>query len=334
MRISLKPRYPLHLFSLICGSCFAIGCERPEALTDIAIEEPFIATQSSEIVVVDRLNRKVCLAGLPKRIISLAPATTELMFAIGAGDLLVGATDHCNYPPAASQIARIGGGTMQGISHEIILSLKPDLILSKWDTHQPLIESLDRIRVPMLAIGPDSLVQLYEDAKTLGQATGHETEADDLIESMQRRVGALTSWVESLPKEQRRRVFYEVWDQPLMTVGPKSFIGELLELGGMDNVFSDATVAYPRISDEVVLDRNPDVVLAPTTHQTRVSLEILSKRQGWDRLSAVKNSQVFLIDGDKVSRCGPRMLDALEEMIRHVYPGMLPANQTDKVIVH
>ena len=118
-----------------------------------------------------------------------------------------------------------------------------------------------------------------------------------------------------------------------MTAGPKSFIGEMLEMGGMKNIFFDATVQYPRISDEVVLDRDPEVILAPSTHRAQVSMEILAKRQGWDRITAVRQRQVFLIDGDRVSRCGPRMLDALEEMIRAVYPDKLPkvlANEQPK----
>lgn len=343
--LSMVKRLPMVKWNAIAAICLiAVGCERHDGSIRPAVDERAIIhkptdagptnTKTHDIVMVDRLDRRVCLAGVPRRVISLAPATTELLFAIGAGDLLVGATDHCNYPPAALQIARIGGGTMQGISHEIIVSLKPDLILGKWDTHQPLIESLDRMGIPMLAIGADSLAGLYEDAEMLGRVTGHEGEADRLIASMQSRVKALTSWVETVPKEKRRRVFYEVWDAPLMTAGPQSFIGELLELGGMVNVFDDTTVAYPRISDEVVLERNPEVILAPSTHQERVSLNNLLKRQGWDRVSAIKNRQVFLIDGDRVSRCGPRMLDALEEMIGHVYPGKLTADLSSEVTVH
>ena len=213
---------------------------------------------------------------------------------------------------------------LHDISRETILSLNPDLILCKWDSQQPLIEPFDRLKIPVVSVGSDSLTELIGEATLLGRVTGHEAEASSLIENMKRRLVALTSLVDSIPMERRRRTFYEVWDEPLMTAGPKSFIGELMEMGGMKNIFSDTLVGYPKISEEVVLDRDPEVILAPSSHRSKVSLEILAKRQGWDRITAVRDRQVFLIDGDQVSRCGPRMLDALEEMIRAVYPDMLP----------
>ncbi len=306
---------------------FAVGCGQPksailQSLPASSSNENFISART----VVDRLKRTICFTKVPQRIVSLLPSTTELMFAIGAGHLLVGSTEHCNYPMAAKKLRRIGGGMLHEISRETLLSLNPDLILCKWDSHQPLIESFERLNIPILAVGPDSLAELYDEATLLGKVTGHEAEASSLIETMRKRVVALTAWVDSMPREQRRRVFYEVWDEPLMTAGPNSFIGEMLAMGGMENVFSDMSVGYPKISDEVVLARDPEVILAPSTHRSQVSIEMLTRRQGWDRIAAVRNYQVFLIDGDQVSRCGPRMLDALEAMIRVVYPDKLPKN--------
>lgn len=306
-----------------------MGCDKNEPSLSRAASGKSTEDIQFETVAIDRLNRTVYFTAVPQRIVSLSPSTTELLFAIGAGNQLVGATEHCNYPSGAAKLKRVGGGTLQGISRETILSLSPDLILCKWDSHQPLIAPFERFKVPIMAVCPDTLAELYEEATLLGRVTGHVSEASELVENMKRRVVALTSWVDSVPMEKRRRAFYEVWDEPLMTAGPKSFIGEMLEMGGMKNIFADATVRYPRISDEVVLDRDPQIILAPSTHRSQVSLEILAKRQGWDRITAVRERQVFLIDGDQVSRCGPRMLDALEEMIRAVYPDRL-ANVLEK----
>ena len=302
----------------------SIGCNQSHLPSSPASSGLSDENTKNQTVVVDRLNRTIRFTKAPRRIVSLLPSTTELMFAIGAGHQMVGSTDHCNYPVAAMPLTRIGGGMLHDISRETILSLNPDLILCKWDSQQPLIESFDRLNIPVVAVGSDSLAELIGEATLLGRVTGHEAEASSLIENMKRRLVALTSLVDSIPMERRRRTFYEVWDEPLMTAGPKSFIGELMEMGGMKNIFSDTLVGYPKISEEVVLDRDPEVILAPSTHRSKVSLEILAKRQGWDRITAVRDRQVFLIDGDQVSRCGPRMLDALEEMIRAVYPDMLP----------
>jgi iron complex transport system substrate-binding protein len=321
-------------FGLLAVAWQSLGCDHRSNDAAHLSAHRSAESPTTNIVLVDRLQRTVTLSRLPERIVSLAPATTELMFAIGAGHLLVGATEHCNYPPEAVKIARIGGGTMQGISHETIVSLRPDLILGKWDTHQTLIDIFDRLKIPMLAIGPESLEQLYDEANLLGRATGHDVDASKLIDHMKQKSSALTRGLESIPIHSRPRVFYEVWDEPLMTVGPNSFIGELIEMGGMKNLFADATTSYPRVSDEIVIDRDPDVILAPSTHRDRIRFDILSKRPGWDRIRAVRDRQVFFIDGDKISRCGPRMLDALEEMIQAVYPDTLPLDLSLKVFQH
>ena len=123
-----------------------------------------------------------------------------------------------------------------------------------------------------------------------------------------------------LEASQMRTVFYEVWDDPLMTAGPKSFIGALLTMAQMKNIFEDTDVRYPRISSEVVVDRNPDVILAPTNHMKQVEFERLASRPGWANINAITKKQVFIINGDEVSRCGPRLLNALEQMIDSVYP--------------
>ena len=315
---------PLTLIVILTLFTISIGCSQSSPPSSQSPSGLSDENTKNQTVVVDRLNRTIRFTKAPRRIVSLLPSTTELMFAIGAGHQMVGSTDHCNYPVAAMTLTRIGGGMLHDISRETILSLNPDLILCKWDSQQPLIEPFDRLNIPVVAVGSDSLAELIGEATLLGRVTGHEAEASSLIENMKRRLVALTSLVDSIPMERRRRTFYEVWDEPLMTAGPKSFIGELMEMGGMKNIFSDTLVGYPKISEEVVLDRDPEVILAPSTHRSKVSLEILAKRQGWDRITAVRDRQVFLIDGDQVSRCGPRMLDALEEMIRAVYPDQLP----------
>jgi len=269
---------------------------------------------------VDRLDRHVRFTSIPQRVVSLTPSTTEVLFAIDAGAQVVGATEYCNYPPAALEVARVGSGTLESMSRETILSLEPELVLCKWDRHQPLLEQLDRLGIQVLAVGPESLQELFDEAEMLGRVLGHEQPARELIESMHARRDQLTAIVKAIPKEERRSVFYEVWDEPLMTAGPKSFIGEIIELGGMTNIFSDVTGRYPKVSSEVVLQRNPDIILAPSSHAEQVSIESILQRQGWSGVRAISEKQVYLVDGDSVSRCGPRLLDALEQMIRVVYP--------------
>ena len=272
------------------------------------------------VAVEDRMGRSVTFDRAPERVVSLSPSTTELMFALGAGSSIVGATKHCNYPVEALEIPRVGSGTLEGLSREAILALNPDLVLCKWDTHEPLMELFDRVGIQVISLGSETLADLFGEAKLLGRVTGREQEAETLIQEMTERRKRLVERVAALTPNQQRTVFYEVWDNPLMTAGPKSFIGEILSLGRMKNIFDDTDVRYPRISSEVVVDRNPDVILAPTNHMKQVEFERLASRPGWAKIKAITNKQVFIINGDEVSRCGPRLLNALEQMIDAVYP--------------
>lgn len=321
---------------LVVAAVALLGCsERPPATSE-SLEQPPVTdrrlTAVAEgvdgdfpVVVHDLLDRRVRLPKRPTRIISLTPSTTELLFAIGAGSQLVGATEHCNHPPEASDIPRVGGGTLESVSREGLLNAQPDLVLCKWDNHEPLIDMLDEFSIPSLGLGPETLDDLYEEISLLGKVTGHEANAERLIAQMKARVTSLTALVSDIPPEKRCSVFYEVWDEPLMTAGPNSFIGEILQLAGTRNIFSDTDTRYPRVSAEAVVARNPDVILAPSTHATEVSREQILSRPGWEHVNAISSERVYLISGDQVSRCGPRLVDALEEVISFIYPAQYEA---------
>lgn len=274
------------------------------------------------VTVTDRLNRRVTFDAAPRRIVSLTPSTTEVLFGIGAGDRIVGATKHCNYPPEAEDLPRVGGGTLESLNQETIVGLQPDLVLCKWDNHEPLLKNLERLGIPVLALGPETLAELYDQTKMLGQITGNFQQAEALVESMQERVAAV---IERIPPGEGPTVFYQVWDEPLMTAGPQSFIGELMSLAGARNLFDKTPIRYPKVSPEVVVAGNPEVILAPSTHATPVTVESILARTGWGQVAAVRENRVHLIDGDSVSRCGPRLVDALEEIAEVLYPERFPS---------
>ena len=124
----------------------------------------------------------------------------------------------------------------------------------------------------------------------------------------------------TLKPEQRVTVFYHVWSEPLTAAGAGSYIGELIQMCGGINIVSDAKERYPHISQEVLFARNPEVILAPTTEAEPVTVEWLRTRPGWNNLRAVRNNRIYLIDGDLISRCGPRLVDALEVMAKRFTP--------------
>ena len=297
------------------------ACERV-AVESKAPEAKPPAADNSEIRLVDRLDREVRFTKIPTRIVSLSPSTTELLFALGLGSSVVGRTEHCNYPPEALEIAKVGSGTLEGISREAIVNLQPDLVLCKWDSHQPLIETFEKLGIPIVAFGPENIQDMFKEARLNGSVTGHQTQAEELIDRMSNRLERLKAAVSKIEAQDRKRVFYQVWDAPLMTAGPTSFIGELLTTAGFNNVFSDLTNRYTRVSSEVLVERDPQIIFAPTTHSTEVKLESFAIRPGWENVTAVREGKIFIINGDQVSRCGPRLLDAMEQMIRLGYPDL------------
>ncbi len=291
------------------------------AVTKVADEAP---SESRSQTVTDGLNRVVELPGVPSRIVSLAPKNTEILFAIGAGEQVVGVTTHCNYPPEAQEREKVGGFSAKSLSLEKIVGLKPDLVLSSGDIHRQIVEQLENLKIPVVALGAESLAGLYVEIELLGKITGHDTAAQDLVKSMQDRVSRVKERAARIPAEQRVKVYYQVWDNPLSAAGPGSYIGEMIELCGAINIVSDPSARYAKISEEVVLAKDPEVILAPSMQPGQVTREQFTSKPGWGDVSAVRNDRIYLLDGDTISRCGPRLVDALEAMSRFLYPEPAP----------
>lgn len=266
----------------------------------------------------------------PHRIVSLAPTLTEDLFAIGAGSLVVGDTDFCDYPEAARTLPKIGGITARTIHMEGLLALRPDLVISMGDGQQPVIDTLRRLGVRVEVVKSDALEDSFQALRRLGELTGHQPEADRRIAEMRRRIAQVRQAVEAIPAEKRPRVFYQIWDKPLMTAGRTSFIGELIELAGGTNIFADLQGDYPQVSAEAVLQRDPEVILAPDHHGARLTAAQLVARPAWQHITAVRSRRYHVIDGDMVSRAGPRLVDALESFARLLHPGLFPPPATAK----
>lgn len=297
-----------------------IGCQPSdrEAVRDESVST--FDDKSLEASITDRLGRKITLARPPKRIVSLSPSATEMIYALGAGERMVGATQYCNYPLEALQIARVSSGTIEGVNRESILNLKPDVIFFKADHHQSLIETFDKFGIPMVGVGAESLQEMFQEALDIGEFLGNKQRAEQLVAQMQNELEKQKNRVSSISPEEQRRVFYEVWDQPLMTVGPQSFIGELLTIAKAKNIFHDAMQGYPQISSELVVDRDPQVIIRPASESDGSDIEKILNRKGWDGISAIKAKRVHMINGDQISRCGPRLLQVLPSLIDAIYP--------------
>ncbi|NOZ06684.1 MAG: cobalamin-binding protein [Chloroflexi bacterium] len=275
---------------------------------------------SFPLSITDSLGREVTLAAQPQRIVSLAPSNTEILFAVGAGDQVVGVTKFCNYPPEAKTREQIGGFSAKTISVEKIVALKPDLVLSAGKIQQPVIEALEQAKIPVVALDPQTFDDVYAGILTVGQLTGHKKEADTVVTQMKSRIAAVQAQVKDIPADQRPTVFWEVWDEPLMTAGPTTFTGQMIELAGATNIFSDVKEQYPQVSAEEVISRNPAVILGPDSHAEALTAEKVKARPGWGNIRAVQDGRIYLIDGDIASRPGPRLADGVEAIAKALYP--------------
>lgn len=288
----------------------------PTSISPTATPGPYPLTLT------DDQGREVTLSARPQRVVSLAPSNTEILFAVGAGDQVVGVTQYCNYPSEAQDREQIGGFSAKTISVEKIVALEPDLVLAAGEIHQPVIEALEELNVPVYSLDPNTLDEVYTGIELVGRLTGHGEETAQTVEEMQSRVTAVTEQVATIPQEDRLTVYWEVFDEPRMTTGPATFTGQLIELAGGVNIFADVTEEYPQISDEVVIGRNPEVIMGADTMGEKLTIAKVAQRPGWDQVGAVQNERIYLFDGDMVSRAGPRLAQVLEVMAEALYPDL------------
>ncbi len=276
------------------------------------------------IVVTDVLARQVTIKVSPQRIVSLAPSNTEQLFAIGAGDRVVGVTLYDNYPPQVQTLERVGGYVDKSISVEKIISLRPDLVLSRGVIQRGVITALERVGIAVVASEPKNFDEVYESIALMGRLTDRVQQAAQVVADMRQRVARIRRKVAAIPLAQRVTVFYKAYDEPLITAGSSTFIGHVIEMAGGINIFTDLKESYPQVSAEEVLRRNPAVILGPVSNGMSLSVTSTLQRPGWRHLDAVKNRRIHLLDDDLLSRPGPRLAEGLEVVVKALYPDRFP----------
>jgi iron complex transport system substrate-binding protein len=260
----------------------------------------------------DDLGRLVAINGTPQRIVSLSPSNTEILFALGLGDKVVGVTDYCDYPPEALEKEKVGGYADPDI--EKIVALNPDLILVAYGTPMDVINSMVELGLTVFGIKTTDLDDLLNDIKRIGEITDKELKAQALTSEMAVRIQVVTNQTEEL--EQRPRVFYIVWHDPLWTAGSETFINELIEKGGGVNICGNIT-GYPTISIEEVVARNPEVII---TSSWPGVYEWAMNETALNTTDARQYNRVFVCDDNLVQRPGPRLVEGLEWFAYFIHP--------------
>ena len=275
---------------------------------------PFMAHVSSRAFV-DDAGRRVYLAKAPSRIISLAPSVTEMLFAIGAGAQVVGVTQFCDFPAEARQKAVVGYANP---NLESLVALEPDLIVAPQEFLKPdLIGKLEQLKIPVFVLADRTVEDVFAHIQTLGRMLDRSTEATALgmdLRQQVARVKARTQGAEPV------RVLYVLNSEPLITVGPGSFIDQLIGLAGGVNIAAKSATAYPRLSMEVVLQENPEILVFPTGKAEGISDSEQQTWRKWSTLTAVKRGNLRQIPADLLNRPGPRIGKALELLADLFHP--------------
>jgi len=267
--------------------------------------------------ITDDQGREVYLESIPQRIVSHVPGITETLFALDLGGKIVGVSDHCNYPEEATNKPKVGGYFTPSI--ERIVALDPDLVLT--DGHVADIAQLEGLGIPFIVLQPKDIDGLISNIELLGNITGSQQKASELISDLEERIDAVVATVENAS---RPRVFY-VYDatDPTKpwTAGPGSFIDALISLAGGENVAGQAQGPWIQFSIEELVDCDPEIIIVDSMHGTAVILPSeIKKITTWQGITAVKKDRIRLIDGDLVNRPGPRIVEGLEEMVKIIHP--------------
>lgn len=271
----------------------------------------------------------------PERIVSLSPSNTEILFAIGAEKNLVGVTDYCNYPKEleskikTKEITRVGGYWNPSI--KTIISLNPELVListahctvktnnckndcsRKCELTTQIAIKLNKLGINVLTVSPHSIKDIFDNILLVGKMTGRLNVANKLVKELQKRLELIVSKSKSIIN--KPKVYFEVWNDPYMSINSKTWIGNIINLAGGRNIFGKAMSEWPIISSEDIIKKNPDFMIFPVIPNVPRfwgSFEIVKNRSGWKKISAIKNNRLFEISRDCVSRPGPRLIDSLE----------------------
>jgi iron complex transport system substrate-binding protein len=276
-------------------------------------------TTNPAITLTDGLNRTVTLTRPAQRVVSLAPANTESLFAIGAGAQVIGRDETSDYPATAQSLPTIGG--YSGFNLEEIVALHPDLVLAGGINTPELVASLEQLGLTVYFLpNPTTLEEMYTNLETVAKLTGHESETGALVVSLKNRVAVVDAKIKPLSSDPT--VYYELdATNPTKpyTAGPGTFVDLLIDRAGGKNIGAELSIPYPQISLEQLVVINPNIIILGDSAYGETSAKV-SARPGWGTLAAVQTRQIYQFDDNLVSRPGPRLVDGLEALAKLLHP--------------
>jgi iron complex transport system substrate-binding protein len=300
----LPPHKPVA--SIVAVSLLAaLSCTRPQP--DSRPKDPV------HIEYRDGIARRVLVPAYPKRIISLAPNVTEVLYLLGAGPQICGVTRQCDWPDDVRNKPKIGD--LLNPNHEVILAAQPDLVIaSTAGNDQAAIQKLTDLGLPVFVTAPRSVGGIFSSVAQLGRITGHTAQGERLVSEMKGRLAEIDRRLSGVTPQ---RVFLVTWFEPLLAPGRNTFENDVLRLARAESISADIDEFYPRFSLEQVLLRDPDVIL--TVRHSGKPLPDLNQIAGWQKLRAVRNGRILVV-GEVLQHPSPRFVEGVEELARKLYP--------------
>jgi iron complex transport system substrate-binding protein len=279
-----------------------------------------IADTNRIVTVIDDYGHEITIYGIPERIVSLAPSNTEILFALGLGDRIVGVTDCCNYPTEALEIEKMGGYSTPNV--EKILLAEPDLIVGAFGNSEEIYNYLTELGLTVIALNPGSIEDVIKDIEIVGRATGTEERATFITDDLHRRIDAVTKKTSGVVD--RPTVVHVVWYDPLWVSGSYTFQDEMFEMSGGDNAFPKVP-GWGIVSMETFITRNPDIIIVNEgtgmgEAGKNLIYDYIMSESRFQNLDAVKKGNVYLVNSDIIDRGGPRIVDALEIVASYIHP--------------
>ena len=295
--------------TLLLSACTPAGTPAPTS----------VPTQAG-LTLTDGLGRSVTLPKPATKVISMAPSNTEILFALNAGDSVIGRDEFSDYPAEAKSLPSIGG-SMGKYDFEQIAKLQPDLVLASSLNTPEQIKSIEDLNIPVFEIAnPTSIDGLYTNLETVGQLVGHSSDASKLVDALKQRVNSVTAAVARAASQPK--VYYEFdGTDPAKpwTAGPGSFVETLIKMAGGVNAAASLKSDYAQISQEELIAANPDFILLGDGAYG-VTPDQVAQRPGWNVMRAVQDKKVVVVDDNTFSRPGPRLVDGLETLYKLLHP--------------
>ncbi len=269
-------------------------------------------------MMIDQLGRKVQVPDNVQRVVALAPSITEIIFSLEQENRLKGATQFSDFPPEALNLPKVG--SYIHLDLEKIVSLKPDLCIAIKDGNSKFVaERLGSLKIPVFAVDPRDLDSVMNTVLQVGELMGAQKQADNLVKNMKQRINRVDKLVSGI--NHRPRIFFQIGIAPIVSIGTHTFIHDLIERAGGENLAKGPT-PYPRFSKEQVISFAPEVLIITSMARGEIFHKVKEQWGKWEKMPAVKNDRIVLVDSNIFDRPTPRMVDALETLVKIIHPNL------------